>query len=170
MENQIKTKFFENIEFIGKKYFQFKKNKEKFSQRSLMKSLGYSRSGSSFISWKKGVIPNKNKLKDLCGKINKIIFTENNYIINLEPKDLLKNDLRVIIKSKKDNPFNDLLNSDFELNEKEKELITLMRLDSISFIILNNLRSILFKKIVEKDHKANEGLKLLAKFLLFCNP
>ena len=57
MENQIKTNFFENIEFIGKKYFQFKKNKEKFSQRSLMESLGYSRSGSSFISWKKGARP-----------------------------------------------------------------------------------------------------------------
>lgn len=170
--NQIKTMFFTNIEFIGKKYFHLKNSKVKFSRRKLMASLGYSYSGASFIQWESGVVPGEKKLEKICGKINTIMLEKDGIIINLNTKDLLSEDLRVVIESKKDNAFNDIMNdlSSLPLNRPERQVLALLRINDFETnIVLNNIRHILYKKHLEKDLEAKETTNILASLLLRLN-
>lgn len=122
--------FFRNITYLGFRYFKLKSKPGQFSQRALMRALGYSESGASYISWRKGVVPGKEKLQQLADKISRLILDKENISITVTSEILLNDSLEAFVEIFQKNELANIMAGleSCELSEKEKMLIALLRL------------------------------------------
>ena len=123
--------FFRNITSLGFRYFRLKTKPNQFSQRALMRALGYSESGASYITWRDDkVVPSGERLQKLCDQISALILEKEQVIVKISSKDLFEDSIEEIINSAKRNTLANLssLIQTEDLNQQEKTIIALLRL------------------------------------------
>ncbi|MBL7023805.1 MAG: hypothetical protein ISR90_07140 [Candidatus Marinimicrobia bacterium] len=122
--------FIDNIQFLGFRYFKLKMKPNQFSQRALMRALGYSKSGASFIQWRKGSVPGEEKLKKLCERITRLVYEKEHLSVEITPEILCNDSIDAVFENAQKHELANIVSGldSCELTQKEKILIALLRL------------------------------------------
>jgi len=122
--------FYSNITHLGLRYFRLKTKPQLFSQRALMRALGYSESGASYISWRNGTVPAGDRLEALCDRISVLLLHKEQISLSITKNDLLFDSLESIIDNAKQLALVNLAETmaSQDLNTREKNIIALIRL------------------------------------------
>ena len=135
-----------NMRFLGFKYFRLKTKKD-FSQRQLLSALNYSPSGASYIMWKNGSRPGKERMKEIAFLISNMILEKDFISVDLTSDNLLHDSIQAIIEAKKDNNLEDIIIKNLSFEEKkminiyrQSELEEQKMFDTFTELIIDQIR------------------------------